>query len=63
MYHVIDFDPPSSRVLIFVAKVMHRQVARPMLCTWVRTARYAVVRLYIADIAVCVRSDAWVGNV
>ena len=63
MYHMVDLDPPSSRALIFVAWVMHRQVARPMLCTWVRTARYAVVRPYIADIAICVRSDEWVGNV
>ena len=63
MCPVIDLDPPSSRALIFVAWVRHRQVARPMMYTYVRTARYAVVRPYIADIAICVRSDEWVGNV
>ena len=66
MYLVIDLDPPSSRALIFVAWVRHKQVVLPMLCTYscryVR-ARYAVLRPYIADIAICVRSDEWVGNV
>ena len=65
MYLVIDLEPtrsmpPSSRALIFVAWVRHRQVARaaarPMRRYWpyVPHARYAVVRPYIADIAICV---------